>query len=54
MKRTVSLSGILAIAAITGIAPFAAAVEDCRPVGGLSFLCGPVAVEDLVQVPGAH
>jgi hypothetical protein len=26
--------------------------QDCPPSGGLNFLCGPVAVEDLVRVPG--
>jgi hypothetical protein len=28
--------------------------EECPPVGGLSFLCGPSAVEDLVRIPGTH
>jgi hypothetical protein len=28
--------------------------QDCPPVGGLSFLCGPAAVEDLVRVPGTQ
>jgi hypothetical protein len=30
----------------------AAAAEECPPVGGLSFICGPSAVEDLVRISG--
>jgi DNA-binding beta-propeller fold protein YncE len=32
----------------------AAAGEDCPPVGGLNFICGPANVEDLVLIPGTH
>jgi hypothetical protein len=32
----------------------AIAGEDCPPVGGWNFICGPMAVEDLVAVPGTH
>ena len=31
-----------------------AAGQECPPAGGLSFVCGPVAVEDLVLVPETH
>ena len=30
----------------------AASAADCAPAEGLQFICGPVASEDLVQVPG--
>jgi hypothetical protein len=45
---------LLAITCIPRIGCFAAAGEECPPVGGLSFVCGPIAVEDLVRVPGTH
>jgi hypothetical protein len=32
----------------------ATAGEDCPPVGGWNFVCGPAAAEDLVAVPGTH
>lgn len=54
MKRTLVVFGLLAFAGITGFGRFAAAGEECPPVGGWSFLCGPVAAEDLVRVPGTR
>lgn len=54
MKPTIFLSGVLAVAAITGSGLLAVAGEECLSVGGLHFLCGPVAAEDLVPVPGTH
>lgn len=30
------------------------AAQECPPSGGLNFICGPVAVEDLVRVPGTQ
>lgn len=30
----------------------AASAADCQPAEGLQFICGPVASEDLVQIPG--
>ncbi len=32
----------------------ASAAEECQPVGGINFICGPSAVEDLVRVPGTQ
>jgi hypothetical protein len=54
MKRTLVVFGLLAFAGITGLGRFAAAGEECPPVGEWSFLCGPVAAEDLVRVPGTR
>ena len=31
-----------------------AAEQECSPWGGISFICGPVAVEDLVRVPNTQ
>jgi hypothetical protein len=54
MKRTMMVLALLAFAAIPCWSRFIAAGNECPPVGGLSFLCGPVAAEDLVRVPGTH
>jgi hypothetical protein len=54
MKRTIFVLALVAVACITVWCRFAAAGEECLPAGGLSFLCGPVAAEDLVRVPGTH
>lgn len=35
-----------------GLAASAAVAQDCVPDDGLDFVCGPVASEDLVHVPG--
>ena len=54
MKHIMVVFGLLAFAGITGLGRFAAAGEECPPVGGLNFLCGPIAAEDLVRMPGTH
>lgn len=54
MKRTIAALGLRAIATLMGLGCYATAGEECPPVGGLNFLCGPAAVEDLVRVPGTH
>jgi hypothetical protein len=54
MKRILVVFELLAFAGITGFGRFAAAGEGCPPIGGWSFLCGPVAAEDLVRVPGTR
>jgi DNA-binding beta-propeller fold protein YncE len=51
MKHVAMLSIILAVS--VGMRPSFAGGE-CQPAGGLSFLCGLSAVEDLVRVPGTH
>lgn len=51
MKR-IAMSLLMIIGAAGFRTPFSA--EDCPPVGGLSFLCGPSAVEDLVRIPGTR
>ena len=53
MKPIILLSGILAVTAIAGVNCLTAAGEECPPAGGLHFVCGPVAAEDLVVVPGS-
>lgn len=52
MKRSAFVSGLLT--AFLALGCHAAAGDECPPVGGLNFLCGPVAAEDLVRVPGTH
>jgi hypothetical protein len=54
MKRSIDTFCLLAMAAATSLGLFAAAGEECAPFGGLNFLCGPAAVEDLVRVPDTH
>jgi DNA-binding beta-propeller fold protein YncE len=54
MKRAIFAQGLLAIAFVVGLDSNAAASARCAPVSGLSLLCGPVDVEDLVLVPGTH
>jgi DNA-binding beta-propeller fold protein YncE len=54
MKRTNFALGLFTFAAIMGLGRYALAGEECPPAGGLNFICGPVAVEDLVRVPGTH
>ncbi|WP_322095244.1 SMP-30/gluconolactonase/LRE family protein [Paraburkholderia bannensis] len=43
----------LALAAAPEAAPAPAAPSNCDAHDGLHFICGPVASEDLIQVPGA-
>ena len=50
--KTTWLSWLLVLVA-THIC-FAVGQEECPPSGGLEFLCGPAAVEDLVRVPGTR
>ena len=52
MKQSAFVSGLLTV--ILALGCYAAAGDECPPVGGLNFLCGPVAAEDLVRVPGTH
>jgi len=55
MRRTIVVLALLAIPCILRVSCFAAAAgEECPPVGGLSFVCGPIAAEDLARVPGTH
>ncbi|MFM1886493.1 MAG: hypothetical protein RL026_1650 [Pseudomonadota bacterium] len=36
------------------LAGAADAATDCDPAEGLAYLCGPVAAEDMVEIPGTH
>ncbi len=54
MTRMIYVSGLLTFAAIVVWSLGAMAGEECSPAGGLSFICGPIAAEDLVQMPGTH
>ncbi len=49
MKHAMFVSMLLLLMAV--VAP---AGDDCPPVGGWSFICGPSAAEDLVLIPGTH
>jgi hypothetical protein len=51
MKHFAMLSLMFVVAANSWQA---LAVEECPPVGGISFICGPSAVEDLVHIPGTR
>ncbi len=51
MKQRVMRQGLLVLLAFFGLGRFAAAGEPCVPAGGLNFVCGPAAAEDLVRVP---
>ena len=44
---------IMAVA-FAALACYAMADEECAPAGGFNFICGPVAVEDLVRIPGTQ
>jgi DNA-binding beta-propeller fold protein YncE len=44
----------LIFAAFAGFGSYVIAADECPPVGGLNFICGPAGAEDLVQVPGTH
>jgi hypothetical protein len=50
--------GALFAAAVYGFLTFPAsaaeAVDACRPSDGLSYVCGPIASEDLVRVPASR
>ena len=52
MKQILSL--IIVPVFILTLSNLAIAADDCSPIGGLNFVCGPSGVEDLVQVPGTH
>lgn len=55
MKRTIVIPlGLLVLIAVAGWNSRTTVAEECPPAGGLHFVCGPAAVEDLVQVPGTH
>jgi len=55
MKRILAIPlGFLVLAAAADFQYRAMAAEECPPVGGLNFVCGPAAIEDLVQVPGTY
>ena len=44
-------AGLQSGLSLAAAAPFA---DACTPGDGLHYVCGPVASEDLVQVPGTH
>ncbi len=52
MKCNIIVPGLLAVLTMAGWACSAGIGEECPPVGGWNFVCGPVAAEDLVRVPG--
>lgn len=54
MNRAIAALRSLALATIACWGLYGMAAEDCQPVGGFSFICGPLAAEDLVPVPGTH
>jgi sugar lactone lactonase YvrE len=54
MKRTIFVLWLCVLSSIAGLANHARAGEECPPAGGLSFVCGPAAAEDLVRVPGTQ
>ena len=54
MKNFFRLPQWMLAAVVTAGACSAAAAENCEPSGGISFLCGPAAVEDLVRIPGTQ
>src|SRR5439155_11470739 len=53
---TITFFAVLMIAAAMGAAPIISAAQSgaCAPSGGLSFICGLQAPEDLVLVPGSR
>lgn len=54
MKHAIIVLRLLVVAFIASWASSAIAGEECPPVGGWNFVCGPAAAEDLVRVPGTH
>jgi len=54
LARAVSLSIVLLTAGGVRGQGHAAEASSCRPVGGLSFVCGVKNVEDIVRVPGTR
>jgi sugar lactone lactonase YvrE len=54
MKLTMIAFGMLVVAAFSCLGYGATAGEECLPVAGFSFVCGPTAAEDLVRVPDTH
>lgn len=47
--RTIKL--VTMLAALAAFGPHASAQQDCAPVDGIEFVCGPENAEDLVLVP---
>jgi hypothetical protein len=54
MKTLIAFGLFLTGAFAIGSSAPAAAAEPCNPAGKLSFICGPLNSEDLVQVPGTQ
>ncbi len=54
MKRSVFFLGFLVTSAVVSLSSYSLAAENCAPAGGLNFICGPAAAEDLVRIPGTH
>jgi hypothetical protein len=51
MGRLMMSLGLIVQTLVSGGSFGAAAGEECMPAGGLSFVCGPSAAEDLMRVP---
>jgi hypothetical protein len=45
------IDNIIVLGFLCAVAPFAAAQENCEPLGEVDFVCGPANAEDLVLVP---
>jgi hypothetical protein len=45
---------LLLLALITIISPVSWSQDDCGDISGVSFICGPVNAEDLLQVPDSN
>jgi hypothetical protein len=54
MKNSLFMQLLSIVALIAGSNSCLMWAEECPPVGGWSFVCGPSAAEDLVRVPGTH
>ena len=54
MRRLIITLEWLALTVVSGGSGRTAAGEECPPAAGLNFVCGLVAAEDLVRVPGTH
>src|SRR5262245_13639281 len=54
MKRTLFLVLLLGVAAGVSSGIIAAQSAGCAPSGGLNFICGLQAPEDLVLIPGTR
>ena len=56
MKRAflASISGFVCLVTVSSWGRYIKAEEDCRPVAGFHYLCGPNGAEDLVRVPGTQ